>query len=64
INHIAAVVLPAMLGLVWIVDHSAVFVIGAAIAVGSLILSQLIPNTPTPGNEIRWNDGDNKIEIN
>jgi hypothetical protein len=64
INHIAAVVLPAMLGLVWIVDHSAVFVIGAAIAVGSLILSQLIPNAPTPGNEIRWNDGDNKIEIN
>ena len=40
INHIAAVVLPAMLGLVWIVDHRAVFVIGAVIAVGSLILSQ------------------------
>ena len=54
INHIAAVVLPAMLGLVWIVDHRAVFVIGAAIAVGSLILSQFIPTAPTQGNEIRW----------
>ncbi|MCG8412678.1 MAG: hypothetical protein MI746_00530, partial [Pseudomonadales bacterium] len=53
INHIAAVVLPAMLGLVWVVNHSAVFLIGAAIAGGSLVLSQLIPDHPTMGQETR-----------
>ena len=35
INHIAAVVLPALLGLVWVINHSAVFLIGAGIALGS-----------------------------
>ena len=64
INHIAAVVLPAMLGLVWIVDHRAVFVIGAVIAVGSLILSQFIPTAPTQGNEIRWPIGETQAENN
>lgn len=53
INHIAAVVLPAALGFVWIFNHSAVFVIGAAIAVLSLIVAQLIPDAPSDGNEIR-----------
>lgn len=53
INHIAAVVLPALLGLVWLYDNSLVFLIGAAIAVLSLALSQLIPNEPTIGNESR-----------
>jgi hypothetical protein len=48
INHIAAVVLPALLGLVWMVNHSAVFLIGAAIACASLVLSQLIPDHPRP----------------
>ena len=64
INHIAAVVLPAMLGLVWIVDHRAVFVIGAVIAVGSLILSQFIPTAPTQGNENRWPMGETQAENN
>lgn len=53
INHIAAVVLPALLGLVWVVNHSAVFLIGAAIAACSLLLSQLIPDRPTAGQETR-----------
>jgi len=53
INHIAAVVLPALLGLVWIINHSAVFVIGAGIACLSLTLSQLIPDQPMMGNETR-----------
>lgn len=53
INHIAAVVLPALLGLVWIINHSAVFLIGAAIAMGSLLLSQLIPDHPKPSLETR-----------
>ena len=36
INHIAAVVLPAALGLLWVINHSAVFFGGAAIAAISL----------------------------
>jgi hypothetical protein len=54
INHIAAVVLPALLGLVWLYDNSLVFYIGAGIAVLSLVLSQLIPNTPELGRETRY----------
>jgi Major Facilitator Superfamily len=54
INHIAAVVLPAGLGLIWIVNNSAVFVIGAGIAVVSLTLVQLIPDVPGSGRETRW----------
>jgi hypothetical protein len=53
INHIAAVILPAVLGLVWIINHSAVFLIGAAIALASLLLSQLIPDHPKPNFETR-----------
>jgi hypothetical protein len=52
INHIAAVVLPALLGLVWLFSPSAVFYLGAFIAGLSLIASQLIPKYPEPGNEI------------
>ena len=53
INHIAAVVLPAALGLVWVFNHSAVFLIGAAIALCSLLLSMLIPDHPVQGMETR-----------
>ena len=53
INHIAAVVLPAALGLIWIVSHGAVFVVGAIIALGSLTLVQLIPDAPKQGQETR-----------
>jgi len=54
INHIAAVVLPALLGLVWLYDNSLVFFVGAGIAVLSLLLSQLIPDTPELGKEHRF----------
>ena len=54
INHIAAVVIPAALGLVWVVSNSAVFLIGTGFAVGSLILSQNIPGRPVKGNEVIW----------
>ena len=54
INHIAAVVIPAALGLVWVVSHSAVFLVGAAFAVCSLLLSQNIPSRPVEGNEVVW----------
>jgi len=43
INHIAAVVIQALLGKLWIVNSSWVFYIGAVFAVYSLGLSMLIP---------------------
>lgn len=46
INHIAAVFLPFVLGLVWLSSPSLVFIIGAAIACVSLALSFLIPRYP------------------
>jgi Major Facilitator Superfamily len=51
INHIAAVLLPIPLGMVWDVDRSAVFVIGAAMAGIALGLSLLVPHDPQAGNE-------------
>lgn len=51
INHVAAVGLPVMLGYIWIHSHSAVFLIGAGMAVVSLILSLMIPSKPDQGNE-------------
>ena len=51
INHIAAVVVPAALGLVWLTSPSAVFLIGASFAAASLLFSQNIPTQPTMGNE-------------
>ena len=53
INHIAAVVLPALLGVLWVINHSAVFLVGAAIACGSLALAQLVPDQPHVGLETR-----------
>lgn len=53
INHIAAVVLPALLGLVWLYSNALVFFIGAGIALGSLIASQFIPDQPEIGAETR-----------
>jgi hypothetical protein len=53
INHIAAVVIPAALGLVWVVSNAAVFLAGTAFAVCSLLLAQNVPDRPAPGNEVR-----------
>ena len=51
INHIAAVVLPFVLGLLWLVSPPLVFIIGAIIAFASLLLSQLVPAAPEQGME-------------
>ena len=51
INHIAAVFLPVLLGLVWLYSHSLVFIIGGLIAVISVVLSFLIPRNPKRGFE-------------
>ena len=53
INHIAAIVVPALLGLVWMWSHSLVFYIGAIFALLSLIAAQFIPKAPSPDNETR-----------
>ena len=52
INHIAAVVVPVLLGMVWIYSTAAVFLIGTAFAICSLALSQNIPRRPAEGNEV------------
>ena len=61
INHIAAVVIPAALGMVWIWSHSLVFYIGACFALASLIAAQYIPKTPSPGNETSFTGRFNQI---
>ncbi len=53
INHIAAVVIPALLGMVWVVNSSWVFFIGAGFAMCSFALSLLIPYVPAIGTELR-----------
>jgi hypothetical protein len=52
INHIAAVVIPAAFGLLWLVSPAAVFLSGAVMAVFSLLLSLNVPTAPAPGNEV------------
>ncbi|GAB1620998.1 MFS transporter [Agarivorans albus] len=54
INHIAAVVLPALLGFVWLYSSSLVFWIGAGIAVASLAFSFLVPRHPDQHQETTW----------
>jgi len=57
INHIAAVVLPAALGILWLTSPAAVFLVGAGLAGLSLLLSLNIPTHPAQGNEVtlgRW----------
>jgi len=52
INHIAAVFIPVLFGLVWIQSPSLVFYIGSAMAVISLLLAFNIPKNPQTGNEV------------
>jgi len=51
INHIAAVFLPVLLGLLWMVSPAAVFGLASLMALTSLGLSLLVPRHPEPGNE-------------
>ncbi|TPH16105.1 MFS transporter [Litorilituus lipolyticus] len=61
INHIAAVFIPALLGMLWIVQPSWVFFIGAGFAFCSLILALLIPKKPLPGVEVRYKEIANEL---
>ncbi len=51
ISHIAAVVIPAAFGLVWLVSPALVFLAGSAMAAVSLLLAFNVPFDPRPGNE-------------
>lgn len=51
INHIAAVGIPVIFGLIWMKDSAIVFLLGTAMAVISLILALNVPRHPEPGNE-------------
>ncbi len=51
INHIAAVVLPALLGYMWLWSPMAVFITAVAMAAVSLGLSLMIPRHPEKGYE-------------
>jgi len=54
INHIAAVVIPALLGIVWLTSPSLVFFIGVGFACCSLCLALLVPHEPCQGTEIAF----------
>jgi hypothetical protein len=51
INHIAAVFLPAALGYLWLTSPISVYLLAAAMAGVSLLLSLLVPRHPEPGRE-------------
>jgi predicted MFS family arabinose efflux permease len=52
INHIAAVVIPVTFGVIWMSSPALVFMLGAMMAVISLVLSLNIPRYPEAGNEV------------
>jgi hypothetical protein len=52
INHIAAVIIPVLFGLVWLVSPMLVFLMGSGMALISLLLARNIPLSPRAGNEV------------
>ncbi len=54
INHCAAIVLPALYGLLWLSSPALVFLTGAAMAGVSLVLARMVPRQPRPGLEVQW----------
>ncbi|WP_460021206.1 MFS transporter [Magnetospira thiophila] len=56
INHVAAVVIPAAFGLLWLASPSYVFLAGSGMAALSLGLSLMVPRDPMPGQEVVWQE--------
>jgi predicted MFS family arabinose efflux permease len=54
INHIAAVILPVLYGVLWIKSPMLVFITGAVLAGVSLVLARLVPKDPQEGNEVAF----------
>lgn len=57
INHIAAVFIPVLFGLIWLWSPAAVFLAGAGMAFVSLMLARLVPHNPDNGREFIWSKG-------
>ncbi len=53
INHIAAVFVPVLFGIIWIYSPHVVFLSGAFMALCSLLLALMVPRTPQEGHEVR-----------
>jgi predicted MFS family arabinose efflux permease len=51
INHIAAVTLPAPLGLLWLTSPASVYALAAGLALVSLMLAFMVPRHPQAGRE-------------
>jgi hypothetical protein len=51
INHIAAVALPAPLGLLWLHDPGLVYALACGLALTALTFALLVPRWPEPGRE-------------
>ena len=51
ISHIAAIVIPAAFGILWLTSPTAVFIAGAGMAACSLVMARFVPHDPRPGNE-------------
>ena len=54
INHIAAVFIPVLFGLLWLASPAAVFLSGSAMAIASLGFAFVVPRDPEPGREFIW----------
>ena len=55
INHVAAVIVPVVFGILWVTTSSqVVFLAGAGMAAVSLVLSFNVPRAPRPGHEFAW----------
>ncbi|MFK7865857.1 MAG: MFS transporter [Alphaproteobacteria bacterium] len=55
INHIAAVIIPPIFGIIWLFSPATVFLLGSAMAMISLYLSCLVPQDPRSGQEVTHN---------
>lgn len=53
INHIAAVVIPVVFGMIWLYSPAVVFLSGAAMAAVSYLLARQVPDEPGEGNEVK-----------
>ncbi len=57
LSHIAAVVIPAAFGFLWLIEPAYVFMAGTAMAGVSLVLALMVPRHPTPENVALVNIG-------
>ena len=62
INHIAAVILPVLYGVLWLESPVMVFLTGAGLAAISLLLARLVPKNPGEGNEVRYGKFTNSFD--